>query len=106
VNAQVPRAVTPLCVGVERLVDPRLPPRIGLAVLPEKLCDRAGDRVGLIGVELDVHAGSLRRSHCRKVHRMAKKNNPPAPQQQQPPAPDPRTKNSGHGKKTADKWNQ
>jgi hypothetical protein len=25
---------------------------------------------------------------------------------QTPPPPDPRTKGSGHGKKTADKWNQ
>jgi hypothetical protein len=27
-------------------------------------------------------------------------------QLQQPDVPDPRAKNSGHGKKTADKWNQ
>jgi len=30
---------------------------------------------------------------------------PPAPKDKQPP-PDPRAKSSGHGKKTADKWNQ
>jgi hypothetical protein len=34
------------------------------------------------------------------------KNNPTPPPKSPPPPPDPRTKSTGHGKKTADKWNQ
>jgi hypothetical protein len=47
----------------------------------------------------------------RRMQRFGKGRSGRAPrdeiqQQQPPPAPDPRAKNSGHGKKTADKWNQ
>jgi hypothetical protein len=38
--------------------------------------------------------------------RSGRRSHPEMTPHEPPPVPDPRAKNSGHGKKTADKWNQ